>query len=361
MIELSSELTPDDGATIDISPGAYGNNPLGTNDGTGRPVNPVTGQPYTPQVVKRGDFARVLAEFWADGPNSETPPGHWNVLANYVSDNTPDPQRRIAGTGAVLSRLEWDVKLYFALNGAVHDAGIVAWGLKRKYDSVRPISMVRYLGEHGQSSDPGGPSYDPNGLPLVPGLIEVVTPASSAPGQRHEALNRHLGEIAVLAWPGQPADQVTTYSGVRWVRASEWLPYQKNTFVTPAFAAYTSGHSTFSRAGAEVLTAFTGSPYFPGGLGEFVALANRYLTFELGPTTDVRLQWATYYDAADQAGQSRIWGGIHIIADDFKGRVTGAEIGTAAYEKAVQYFDGTLKLGAKPAEPLKTTAAISAG
>lgn len=87
MIELSSALTPDDGTMIDLSPGAYGNNPLGTNDGTGHPVNPVTTQPYAPQVVKRGDFARVLAEFWADGPNSETPPGHWNVLANYVSDH----------------------------------------------------------------------------------------------------------------------------------------------------------------------------------------------------------------------------------------------------------------------------------
>src|SRR5439155_14447610 len=75
VIELSSELTPDDGATIDISPGAYGNNPLGTNAGTGHPMNPLTGLPYAPQVVKRGDFGRVLAEFWADGPNSETPPG----------------------------------------------------------------------------------------------------------------------------------------------------------------------------------------------------------------------------------------------------------------------------------------------
>ena len=110
------------------------------------------------------------------------------------------------------------------------------------------------------------------------------------------------------------------------------------TFVTPAFPGYTSGHSTFSRAAAEVLTAFTGSPYFPGGLGEFVARADRYLTFERGPTTDVHLQWATYYDAADQAGQSRLWGGIHIPADDFMGRKTGSQIGIAAYAKAVRLF-----------------------
>src|SRR5581483_12483354 len=119
-------------------------------------------------------------------------------------------------------------------------------------------------------------------------------------------------------------------------------PYQKQTFVTPAFPGYTSGHSTFSRADAEVLTRFTGSAYFPGGLGEFVGTANSYLTFERGPTTDVHLQWATYYDAADQAGQSRLWGGIHIQADDFNGRLTGSQLGIGAYDKAVQYFDGTV-------------------
>src|SRR5436309_1392439 len=84
VIRHSSELTPDDGVTINISPGAWGNNSLGLNDGTGHPLNPVTSQPYTNNIVKRGDFARVLAEFWADGPSSETPPGHWNVLANGV-------------------------------------------------------------------------------------------------------------------------------------------------------------------------------------------------------------------------------------------------------------------------------------
>ena len=61
-------------------------------------VNPVTGQPYAPDVVNEGDFGRVMAEFWADGPKSETPPGHWNVLANLVSDELA-PNLRIGGTG----------------------------------------------------------------------------------------------------------------------------------------------------------------------------------------------------------------------------------------------------------------------
>ena len=46
-----------------------------------------------------GDYARVLTEFWADGPKSETPPGHWNVIANEVSDEL-DPDLRVGGTGS---------------------------------------------------------------------------------------------------------------------------------------------------------------------------------------------------------------------------------------------------------------------
>jgi hypothetical protein len=337
VIELSSYLTPTDGATIDISPGAYGNNPLGTNDGTGHPVNPITGQPYPPQVVPRGDFWRVLAEFWADGPQSETPPGHWNMLANQVSDRMT--AHRIGGVGPDLDRLEWDVKLYLALNGSVHDAAIVSWGLKGKYDSVRPISMIRYMGGKGQSSDPMGPSYSPEGLPLQPGLIEVITAETTAPGQRHAALAGHEGEIALFNYPGPPT-VTSDPAGVTWIRAVEWTSYQKRTFVTPAFPGYTSGHSTFSRAAAEVMTLFTGSPYFPDGLGEFLAKKDEYLTFERGPSVDVRLQWGTYYDAADQAGQSRPAGGIHVYPDDFNGRILGSAAGIGAFNEALEYFAG---------------------
>ncbi len=148
VIRDSSLLDPANPATIDISPGARGGNSLGSNDGTGHPVNPATGQPYPADVVNEGDFGRVMAEFWADGPKSETPPGHWNVLANLVSDELA-PNLKIGGTGPNVDRLEWDTKLYLALNGAVHDAAIAAWGLKGHYDSVRPISMIRYMGEQG--------------------------------------------------------------------------------------------------------------------------------------------------------------------------------------------------------------------
>ena len=129
-------------------------------------------------------------------------------------------------------------------------------------------------------------------------------------------------------------------AGVTWIRALDWAPYQRRTFVTPAFPGFTSGHSTFSRAAAEVLTAMTGSSYFPGGLGEHLSQPGS-LSFETGPSTPVRLQWATYYDAADQAGQSRLWGGIHLAPDDLVGRKTGSLAGKSAVALAMKHFDGT--------------------
>jgi hypothetical protein len=173
----------------------------------------------------------------------------------------------------------------------------------------------------------------------VPGLVEVVTRASSAPGERHANLRDHVGEIAIRAWSGAPEDPTAKHSGVGWIRAVEWVPYQLPTFVTPAFAGYISGHSTFSRAAAEVLTGFTGTSYFPGGLYEWRVPAGS-LAIEEGPSEDVPLRWATYFDAADAAGISRLYMGIHVSPDDFGGRKVGSQCGKAAWMLAQKFFDG---------------------
>jgi hypothetical protein len=298
VVRDSAALDTTDGVTIDISPAASGNNTLGANDGHGHTLNPLTNQAYAQETVARGDFTRTLAEFWADGPNSETPPGHWNVIANSVSDQL-SANLRIAGQSVAIDRLQWDVKLYFALNGALHDAAIAAWGAKGHYDSVRPISMIRYLGELRQ-------------LPLAPGLVQLDD----------------AGREIIRAW--QPG-------GVTWIPAANWVPYQAPTFVTPSFAGYFSGHSTFSRAAAEVLAGFTGTEYFPGGMGQWTIKAGSLKT-DVGPSNDVVLEWATYFDAADQAGISRLYGGIHISADDLTGRRVGAECGQRAWALAQRYF-----------------------
>lgn len=79
-----------------------------------------------------GDEEKTIAEYWADGPNSELPPGHWCLFGQFVS--------RRDGNG-----LDTDVKLFFALSNALMDAGIAVWDAKRFWDSVRPITAVHYL------------------------------------------------------------------------------------------------------------------------------------------------------------------------------------------------------------------------
>jgi hypothetical protein len=357
LIRLSAELDPNDGVMIDISPASRGNSPFASYQQVGYAENPYTGQPYATQVVKQADFGRVMAEFWADGPRSTAPPGHWNEMANYVTDRMEQLgiAKRIGGTGPVVDDLEWDIKKYFAVNGALHDAAVAAWNHRGVYDSSRPISFIRYMGQLGQSTDPGLTvdlgggnivnTYHAHGLPLEPGLVEVVTPQSTAPGERHEDLVGHEGKIAILAWQGpfdgvQPFDDPSEIGGVGWILAENWMPYQLISFVTPPFAGYVSGHSTYSRSAAEVLTLLTGTPFFPGGLGEAVVEMAHGLDFEYGPTTELILQWATYYDASDQASLSRIYGGIHPAADDLAGRRIGHEIGPTAWALAIRYFSG---------------------
>ena len=348
----SSHLDPADSVMWDISPASFGNVQefpnsfydydefyqlfTGGDPGNGHSVNPVTGEPYAPQIVPRADYTRVLAEFWADGPDSETPPGHWFTILNYVNDH-PLLEKKYKGQGALIDDLEWDVKAYFILGGAMHDCAVSTWGIKGYYDYLRPISAIRAMADLGQSSDPNLPSYHPGGIHLIPNLIELVTVDDFSEGFDSTDLNK----IKLFAWRGPDyiSDPETDYAGVGWILAENWWPYQRPTFVSPPFAGYVSGHSTFSRGAAEVLTLLTGDPYFPGGMGEFVAKKNDFLVFEEGPSMDIILQWATYRDAADQTSLSRIWGGIHPPQDDIPGRLIGEKIGVDAFNYAEQFFN----------------------
>jgi hypothetical protein len=350
-----SHLDPNDNVLWDISPSAIGNTDInefptnysdypnfynvieGGDIGQGHAINPVTGQAYESQLVPRGDYTRVLAEFWADGPDSETPPGHWFTILNYVNEH-PQLEKKFEGQGDVLEDLEWDVKSYFILGGAMHDSAISAWSVKGWYDYVRPISAIRNMVLLGQSTDESLDNYNIAGIPLLEGYVEVV--GQSDPLRGEESMN--VGKIKLYTWRG-PAyinDESTDIAGVDWILAENWWPYQRPTFVTPPFAGYVSGHSTYSRAASEVLTKITGSAFFPGGLGEFTAKQNNFLVFEQGPSVDIKLQWASYRDASDQTSLSRIWGGIHPPADDIPGRLMGEKVANDAFDFAVPYFSG---------------------
>jgi hypothetical protein len=352
----SSMLDPADGVKIDISPASIGNDPGterplpttfaefkafydSTNGGDrspGHALNPKTGKPYAPEVVARGDYTRILAEFWADGPNSETPPGHWFTILNYVTDQLPPSGLRFGGGGPILDDLAWDVKSYFTLGGAMHDAAISAWSVKGWYDFVRPITAIRAM--------------TTSNVTLEPGFIEAVKAGDPLAGPN----NVNVGKIKIRAWRGPTVieDPSSQTAGVDWILAENWWPYQRPTFVTPPFAGYVSGHSAYSRAGADILTAITGDPYFPGGLGEFSTKKNEFLVFEDGPTQDITLEWATYRDAADQTSLSRIWGGIHPPFDDIPGRRIGTVVAADAFRLAERYFAGTAPPPAAAAPPV---------
>jgi len=234
------------------------------------------------------DREKVIAEFWADGPRSYTPPGHWNQLAHGIAfrDNL--------SVGDC-------VKMFFALNGALLDASIVAWEAKRVYDSCRPQSGIRHL---------------------------------------------FFGQM-VRAWGGPN-------QGTQTILGEEWQPYQAATFVTPPFGEYISGHSTFSRASREVLKAFSGSDRLYDGvtvldtdydgdgeldmLGQHIVLPGGNM-FEDSPSKTITLRWRTMKKAANEAGISRRYGGIHIQDGDLRARLAGRKVGRQAWVKANAYIN----------------------
>jgi hypothetical protein len=218
------------------------------------------------------DTQKVIAQYWEDAPGSETPPGHWNLFARWVS-------RRDHHT------LDDDAKVLFALNDALLDASITAWDAKRQWNSVRPITAVRWL-EKGQ-------------------LIQ--------------------------AWGGP-------YQGTKTIRGEEWLPYQRADFVTPSFPEYLSGHSTFSAAAAALLKAATGSDTF--GLSVTIPAGSSNIEPGAVPAVPVTLSWKSFDEAADQAGISREYGGIHFNDGDFEARQAGELVGQQAWSKAKTYFNG---------------------
>jgi hypothetical protein len=224
------------------------------------------------------DEQKMIAEYWADGPHSELPPGHWNLFAQQVLARD--------ATGSREHELDRAVKLFFALTTAIFDAGCCAWDNKIAFDSVRPITAIRWL----------------------------------------------FRGTTITAWGGPGR-------GTQRIAGEAWFPYQPSTFPTPPFAEYASGHSTFSAAGAEILRAYSGSDRF-GGSVSFAPGSSR-VEPGVAPANDVTLTWPTFSDAAAQAGISRRYGGIHFAQADLDGRAAGRAVARRCWAKALTLFDGT--------------------
>ena len=213
------------------------------------------------------DRRKAIAVYWADGPNTETPPGHWNVFAQWISHrdrhSTDD-----------------DVQMFFVLGNALLDTSITVWDAKRHYDYVRPISAVRHQFA-GQS---------------------------------------------IVAWAGPGA-------GSREIPGDRFVSY----LPTPPFPEYPSGHSAFSAAAARVLQRFTRSPHF--GLSVLVKGGSSPVEPGVAPAHDILLSWRTFDDAADQAGLSRRYGGIHFRDGDLVSRRIGRAVSDLVWRKALAYFN----------------------
>lgn len=345
VVEWQQYLNPDDAIVWNTSPNSRGNinvypdmpdvfyaAPDG-EIGNGRAFNPVTLLPYSDEWVSRADYTRSLAEFWADGPNSETPPGHWFTILNEVvlhADFIP------AWKGEEeMTLTAWLAKAYLLFGGSMHDCSIAAWGAKAYYDFIRPISAIRNMASLGQASNPEATSYHPDGILLIDGAVEII----SAGDPLLEENVDYLGQIKIKQWiPDADSGSEPSFD---WRPGCEWLPYQLPSFVTPPFAGYLSGHSTFSRSAAELLTFMTGSPYFPGGEGVF-EINSDFLLFDEGPSEAFKLRWATYRDAANESGLSRIWGGIHPPMDDLRGRLLGAQVAESSIIRGEELFSAVI-------------------
>jgi hypothetical protein len=175
--------------------------------------------------------------------------------------------------------------LFFALGNAVMDAGIAVWEAKYYYDYSRPVTGARFF----------------------------------------------YNDQLISAWggPGQ---------GARTMLGQEWHPYQKLNEVTPPFPEYVSGHSGFSAASAEILKSFTGSDVF--GVSVTIPAGGSAIEPGLVPSQPVTLYWATFSEAADEAGISRRYGGIHWKQGDLVSREMGRRVGAQVWKVANRYFKG---------------------
>lgn len=258
-------------------------------------IGPVINPEFVAQAERLIDVSanltneqKLIAEFWEDGAGTSFPPGTWMTFGQFVSARDHHS-------------LDTDAQLFFALGNAVFDAGIATWESKRYYDYARPIRTIRNLGELGLVGEQG--------------------------------IDAQTGEegFVIDAWGGPN-------QGTQTILAKNFLTYQTpGGDPSPPFAEYTSGHSAFSASGAEVLKLFTGSDAF-GGSVSFQPGESRFESNT--PADPVTLEWETFTSAADQAGISRIYGGIHFDEGDLKGRALGRQVGSSVWDQALFFING---------------------
>jgi len=134
-----------------------------------------------------------------------------------------------------------------------------------------------------------------------------------------------MGNRKIVAWAGPGL-------GTKVIDCKDFRSY----LPTPPFPSYVSGHSAFSAAAAEILKRFTGSDNF--GQSFTAEPGSSIIERGLTPTVPVVLFWATFTEAADEAGMSRRYGGIHFESDDVAGRALGRLAADEVWNKSITYI-----------------------
>jgi hypothetical protein len=217
------------------------------------------------------DKEKAIAEYWEDGPDSFTPPGHWCEIAQFVCE-----KERYGNKDCI--------KLFLALTNAMLDASIACWECKRRYDSVRPITAIHEL---------------------------------------------YRGKI-IKAWGGP-------FKGSVEMDGKDWVPYQPSNFVSPPSPEHVSERSAFGKTAAYILYAYTKKEGFNGCF--LVKKGSSRIEPGKTPSADIMLEWPTLTAAAEEAGISGLYGGIHFKRANELGQKLGTAVGKCVWEKVLVYFN----------------------
>src|SRR5262245_57688628 len=130
----------------------------------------------------------LIALFWADGAGTETPPGHWNRIAQQVSTRTA---------------LADKARLFALMNMALADAAICAWDAKYFYNFWRPVTAIRAGDSDGNAATDADPAW--SSLIVTPPFPDYVSGHSTFSGAAATALAWFYGTDAIAFAVGSDA------------------------------------------------------------------------------------------------------------------------------------------------------------
>jgi len=211
------------------------------------------------------DLQKIIPEFWAGSdPGFHSPP----LMLLWFWKEYMRCQTGISCSSLIGSLLDLSIHLF--------EGARVTWSLKSIHMQARPIQEIR---------------------------------------------RRYAGQT-LASWNGT-------------IDGSQWVPYQLSNAITPPFADFPSGHSHFSKAFALTMNKWFGSTITKTSIrydgltllspifkreqtalyGDFVINAgDSEIQAGVVPTAPITLSFATWNEMADQAGLSRLFGGIHAMS-----------------------------------------------